>query len=53
MNNSNLDIAKLMKALSNMDKKDLENSMTQLNSILSSGQKAELINKLKNNLNNK
>ena len=53
MNNNNIDINQLMKMLSNMDKKDLENGLTKLNSILNSNDKSKILNQLKNNINHK
>ena len=52
MNNNNMDISKLMNALSNMDKKDLEKGIEQANKILNSKDKDQIIDKLKNNNNN-
>ena len=49
MNNNNMDISKLMTALSNMDKKDLEKGVSQLNNILNSNDKQKIIEQLKNN----
>ena len=49
--NSNIDVSKLLEALSKMDKKDLANGMNQLNKILSSNDKEKLINQLKDNMN--
>lgn len=49
MNNNNIDIAKLMNTLSKMDKKDLENGLSQLSSILNTNDKQEIIDKFKNN----
>ena len=51
MNNNNMDISKLMTALSNMDKKDLEKGVSQLNNILNSNDKQKIIEQLKNNMN--
>ena len=53
MNNNNMDISKLMNALSNMDKKDLEKGIAQLNNVLNSNDKQKIIEQLKNNMNNK
>lgn len=53
MNNNNADISQLMNMLSKMDKKDLQASMNQLNSILNSNDKAKLLNQLKSSLNKK
>ncbi len=44
----NVDMAKLMDMLSKMDKKDLANGIAKANEILNSGNKDEVINKLKN-----
>lgn len=51
MNNNNIDMAKLMNMLSNMDKKDLEKGMQQLNQVLNSNDKQKIIDNLKNNMN--
>ena len=51
MINNNMDISKLMTALSNMDKKDLEKGVSQLNNILNSNDKQKIIEQLKNNMN--
>lgn len=53
MDNNNVDISQLMNVLSKMDKKDLEKGMNQLSSILQSNNNGEIINQLKNNMNNK
>ncbi|MBR2705010.1 MAG: hypothetical protein IKE91_06045 [Clostridia bacterium] len=53
MNNNNIDVGSLMKMLAKMDKKDLANGMSQLNTILKSNDKDRIINELKNNLNKK
>lgn len=50
---NNVDIGQLMKILSKMDKKDLENSMTQLSNMLKTNDKSKIINELKNNMNNR
>lgn len=50
-NNNNMDINKLMSALSKMDKKDLEKGMNQLSKILNSNDKDKIIDQLKNNMN--
>ena len=47
MNNNNMDISKLMNALSNMDKKDLEKGIAQLNNVLNSNDKQKIIEHLK------
>ncbi len=52
MNNKNIDVSQLMSMLSKMDKKDLEKGMNQLNSILKSNNGNQIINQLKNNMNN-
>lgn len=49
--NNNMDISKLMSALSKMDKKDLENGIQQLNQVLNSGDKQKIMDQLKNNMN--
>lgn len=51
MNNNNVDMAKLMNMLSNMDKKDLEKGLQQLNSVLNSNDKQKIIDNLKKNMN--
>ena len=51
MNNNNMDISKLMNAISNMDKKDLEKGIAQLNNVLNSNDKQKIIEQLKNNMN--
>ena len=51
MNNNNMDISKLMNALSNMDKKELEKGIAQLNNVLNSNDKQKIIEQLKNNMN--
>lgn len=53
MNNNNMDISNLMQKLSKMDKKDLESSISKLNSILNSKDKSQILDSLKNNMNNK
>lgn len=53
MNNKNIDVAQLMSMLSKMDKKDLEKGVNQLNSILKSNNGSQIIDQLKNNMNNK
>ena len=52
MNTNNVNIAELMQKLSKMDKKELENGITKLNSILNSKDKSQIIDSLKNNMNN-
>lgn len=49
--NNNIDMSKLMSMLSNMDKKDLEKGVQQLNTVLNSPDKQKIIDNLKNNLN--
>ena len=51
MNNNNIDMSKLMNALSKIDKKNLEKGLSQLNTILNSNDKEKIINQLKNNMN--
>ena len=51
--NNNIDVSKLLEALSKMDKKDLEKGIEQANQILNSKNKNEILDKLKNNDNNK
>ena len=53
MNNNNMDIAALMQKLSKMDKKELEGGIAKLNSMLNSNDKSQIINSLKNTMNNK
>lgn len=50
MNNMNMNM--LMNMLSKMDKKDLEKGIEQASKILSSKDKENIINQLKNNNNN-
>ena len=51
MNNSNnnLDMAKLMNMLSNMDKKELEEGLTKASKILQNSNKEDILKNLKNN----
>lgn len=49
----NLDMAKLMKLFSNVSKDDLNKSMEIANKIMKSENKDQIIEKLKNDLNNK
>ncbi len=51
MNNMNMNM--LLNMLSKMDKKDLEKGIEQANQILNSKNKNEILDKLKNNDNNK
>lgn len=51
MNKNNMDMAKLLAMLSNMDKNDLDKGLKQLNQVLNSPDKDRIINTLKNNLN--
>lgn len=51
MNNMNMNM--LLNMLSKMDKKDLEKGIEQANQILNSKNKTEILDKLKNNDNNK
>lgn len=54
MNNSNnFDIKGLMSMLSKVDKKDLQESIKKANEIMNSSNRDEIIDKLKNKLNNK
>lgn len=46
MNND--DMAKIMNMLSNMNPKDLENSIAKANQILQNNNKEDILNKLKN-----
>jgi len=50
-NSNNMNISQLMKMLSKMDKKELESGINQLNTILKSNDKDEILNSLKNNMN--
>ena len=53
MNNSNnFDINNIMNMLSKMDKKDLQASIQKANEIMSSNNKEQFINELKNKLKN-
>lgn len=47
--NNNMDINNLLAMLSKMDKKDLQQGIEQANKILSSNDKKDILNKLKNN----
>ncbi len=49
----NMDMAKLMNLLSNVNKEDLQKSMDIANKIMKSDNKDEIIKDLKNKLNNK
>ena len=49
----NIDMAKLMKLFSTVSKEDLNKSMEIANKIMKSENKDEIIEKLKDNLNNK
>ena len=51
MNNMNMNM--LLNMLSKMDKRDLEKGIEQANQILNSKNKNEILDKLKNNGNNK
>lgn len=51
MNNMNMNM--LLNMLSKIDKKDLEKGIEQANQILNSKNKNEILDKLKNNGNNK
>ncbi len=51
--NNNINVEKLMKTLSQMDKKDLEKGLSQLNQMLKSGNSQQVMDSLKNNMNNK
>lgn len=54
MNNSNnFDMKGLMSMLSKMDKKDLQNSIQKANEIMNSGNRDQIINELKKNLDKK
>ena len=50
-NSTNMDMSQLMNILSKMDKKDLENGMNKLNTILGTDDKTKIIDTLKNNMN--
>ncbi len=47
--NNNLDVSKLLEALSKMDKKDLEAGIAKANQILKSNNKDDIINKYNKN----
>lgn len=49
----NMDMAKLMNLLSNVNKEDLQKSVDIANKIMKSDNKDEIIKDLKNKLNNK
>lgn len=53
MNTNNVNIAELMQKLSKMDKSELENGINKLNTMLNSKDKSQIIDSLKNNMNNK
>ncbi|MBP3708681.1 MAG: hypothetical protein J6J36_08840 [Clostridia bacterium] len=52
MDNNNVDMSKLINILSHMDKKDLEKGVGQLSNILSTNDGKNLVNQLKNTMNN-
>lgn len=47
-NNNNMDMSQLMSILSKMDKKDLEKGMNQLNTILKTNDKQNILNQINN-----
>ena len=47
---NNLDMGQLLKLVSNMDKKELENAFSKANEIMNSKDKEKIINELKNNM---
>lgn len=47
--NNNIDISKLLEALSKMDKKELEAGITKANQVLQNTNKNDLLNKINNN----
>ena len=53
MNTNNVNIAELMQKLSKMDKSELESGIKKLNTMLNSKDKSQIIDSLKNNMNNK
>lgn len=53
MNTNNVNIAELMQKLSKMNKSELENGINKLNTMLNSKDKSQIIDSLKNNMNNK
>lgn len=52
MDKNNVDMSKLINILSQMDKKDLQKSVGQLNNILNTNDGMNLVNQLKNTMNN-
>jgi len=48
-NSNNMDMAKLMNMLSQMDKKQLEQGLSKLNSLLSKEEKEKIMKQLNNN----
>lgn len=48
MNNNNMDMSKLLEALSKMDKNQLEAGITKANQILKNKNKDDIINQFKN-----
>lgn len=53
MNNQNMNMAELMAMLSKMDKKDLEQGLNKVSSLLKSKNANEIINEIKKENNNK
>lgn len=47
--NNNIDISKLLEALSKMDKKELEAGITKANQVLQNTNENDLLNKINNN----
>ena len=52
MNNNKVDMAQLMSMLSKMDKKDLENGLSQVSKMLNSKDADAIIDQIKKNSNN-
>ena len=51
--NNNKDMSKLIAILSQMDKKELESGLSKLSTMLGTKDSNQLLDQLKNNLNNK
>lgn len=50
---NNMDMGTLMNMLSKMDKRQLEQGLSKLNSVLSSDEKEKILNELQRNMKNK
>lgn len=50
---NNMDMGMLMNMLSKMDKRQLEQGLSKLNSVLSSDEKEKILNELQKNMKNK